>query len=390
MAVADKILFKIDFDKLTGRLLAALILLTLAYNMAVCWRVYRAVPLREGASRSLLAANSRFFYDSGLAEPLPVFALKAAMFLGAEPDAALRAEGLAVFAAITALTLVVLWRSCGIIAAMTAALLVAASPYMGYYAMQGDSHLYALFFLLLFWHYFDPAALNWRRAAWAGLYGGLACLSRLDCAWFIFLTAGLLAALNFRRFNFRAAGLALGLALTLVAPYLIYQRVQYKNSLYSQELSLRRWANIDKRRHNYSGPLETGPLSVSAFILRDGVGVALQRSFSGLGHSLSYEVPKVVYYKLIIVFIFLGFYAAFIMKKDALLVFSAAAFLPALALAPIGEIFAAGGITLRYYLWTLWSLCALAGLGLQELLGWIEKQLDEYLQAGPGKAAQRQ
>ena len=48
-----------------------------------------------------MAANFLFFYDSGLAEPLPLFALKAAMVSGADPDTAVRAEGLAVFAAIS-------------------------------------------------------------------------------------------------------------------------------------------------------------------------------------------------------------------------------------------------------------------------------------------------
>ena len=381
MAEENKIPFKMDFNKLSGRMLAALVFLALAYNIAVCWRVYRAVPLREGASRSLMSANSRFFYDSGLSEPVPVFALKIAMALGAEPDAAIRAEGLAVFAAVTVLTVVVLRRRCGITAGLVAALFLAANPYMGYYAMLGGSHLYALFFLLLFWYYSEPAELTARRAALAGLWGGLACLSRLDSAWFILLAAGLSAALNFRNYNFKAAGLSLCLALTLVAPYLIYQRAQYKNAFYAQELSLRRWADMDRLRNNQSGPQAAGPLSVPEFLLRDGAGGALRRALGALGRSLSYEVPKVVYYKLLIVLVFLGFYAAFILKKDGLLVFSAAAFFPVLALAPIGEISLTGGIALRYYLWTLWSFCAIAGLGLQETLVWVEKQIDERLQA---------
>jgi hypothetical protein len=71
---------------------------------------------------------------------------------------------------------------------------------------------------------------------------------------------------------------------------------------------------------------------------------------------------------------FLGAYAAFALKKDAPLVFLAAALLPVLPLAPIRQA-STGGIEPRYYLWTLWALCALAGLGLQETLAWSEARL---------------
>ncbi len=378
MAAANNIFSKIDFDKLAVRVLAVFAFVMLSYNLLVCWKVYREVPLREAASRSLMAAGSRYFYDSGLSEPLAVFALKAAVFLGADPDAAVRAEGLAMFAAVTVLTVLVLRRRAGVLAGLMAALFLAANPYLGYYAMQGDTHLYALFFLLLFWHYFDPAALNRRRAVLAGLCGGLACLARLDAAWAVLLAAGLFAALNFRSFNYKAAGVSLGLAFLLVIPYLAYQRAHYKNSFYAQELALRRWANIDQYRRDPAAPMLTAPLSAAAFVFRGGAAGALRGAFSGLGRSLAYELPKAVHYKLIIIFVFLGFYSAFVLKKDALLVFLAAVFLPVLALAPINEISAAGGITLRYYLWTLWAFCAVAGLGFQSVLEWMETQFGEW------------
>lgn len=390
MADKKNLFQRTDYPKLAIKLLTALVFVTLVYNLAVCWKVFRDVPLREAASRSLMAVNSGYFYDSGLAEPLPVFALKAAVSLGADPDAAIRLEGLAIYAAVALLTLFILCRRYGAIAGRIGALFVATNPYMGYYAMQGDSHLYALFFLLLFWYYFDPEELTPRRAAWAGLAGGLACLSRLDSAWFILLTAVFFAALNFRKFNFKAAGISLGLAFLLVFPYLAYQRAQYNNSFYAQELGLRHWANRDLYWRKQPGPLVTAPLSVQGFVFREGATGALKSAFSGLGRSLSFELPKVVYFKLIIVLVFLGFYAAFILKKDALLVFSAAALLPVLALAPIGEIYASGGITLRYYLWAFWALCALAGLGFQEIVAWLETQLGDWvkekerLEAGRG------
>ncbi|OGS12065.1 MAG: hypothetical protein A2234_07155 [Elusimicrobia bacterium RIFOXYA2_FULL_58_8] len=371
--------FQRAFPKFTNGLLLGLTLIALFYSLTLSWRVFGQVPLREAASRSVMAANSKLFYDSGVCEPLPVFLLKAALAAGANPEVAVRAEGLAVFAAVAIVTIVILRRRCGAVAGMLAAFFLAATPYMGYYAMLGDSHLYAIFFLLLFWHYYDPSRVTLRRAAWAGLYGALACLSRLDSFWIIILVVTLFAALDFRNFNYKAAGVSFFLAAVLVCPYLVYQRVQYKNALYAQELGLRRWANLSKDGSGYAGPAETGPLSVPGFIFRDGAAGALRGVVAGLGRSLFYELPKVVYYKSLMVLVFLGFYAAFALKKYALPVFFLAAFLPVLALAPIPEIPSTGGIALRYYLCAFWALCALAGMGLQEVLIWANRRMSDWV-----------
>ncbi|OGR94165.1 MAG: hypothetical protein A2016_05310 [Elusimicrobia bacterium GWF2_62_30] len=352
----------------------------LAFNLLVCWKVYRNAPLREAASRSLMAEGSRFFYDSGFAEPLPVFTLKAAMALGADPDAAVRAEGLVLFAAITVVSFLFIRRRFGALAGAMAAMLLAGNPYLGYSAMRGGSHLHALFFILLFWYWFDSEKHTTGSIVAAGLAGGAACLSRLDSAWFVLISAVLFLAIKRRDFDLKAAGLSLGLAFLLLFPYLAYQKAKYGNSLYAQELSLRRWANLDRYGYNSAEPMPTGPLSVAGFLFRDGPVSAVKRTFGGLGRSFSFEIPKVVYYKLTMVLVFLGFYAAFALKKDSLLVFFAAAFLPVLALAPVQQIPVAGGIELRYYLSTLWGLVALAALGFQEGLEWAAKHFKAWLE----------
>ena len=372
---------KINMDRLISRYTGIFVFVALFLNIASCWQGYRHAPLREAGSRSLLAGNSRYFYDSGLAEPLPVFDLKAAMLLGADPDAAIKTEGLAVFAAITLLTLVIVRRRYGTLAGAMSAMFLGGNPFMGYYAMRGGSHLYALLFLLLFWYWFDAEKADLRDPVLAGVAGGLACLSRLDAAWFILLFAGIMLAVKRRDFNFKAAGISLALAFLLVLPYLAYQKVQYGNFFYAQELSLRRWSNTDRYGYNSDQVLPMDPMSPAAFVFRDGAGSALRRAFSGLGRSFSYELPKVMYYKFLIVLVFLGAYAAFVLKKDALLIFFAAAFLPVLALAPIKQVPATGGIELRYYLWSLWGFCALAGLGFQETMNWGETQLTGFVEA---------
>lgn len=347
----------------------------LGTNIAASWKVYRHEPLREAASRSLFAANSSFFYDSGLVEPLPVFSLKLAMAAGADPDAALRAQGLAVLGLLGFVTFFVLRRRFGETAAVIAALFLGANPYFGFYAMQGGSHLYALLFLLLFWHYFDAPGGGRREALLAGLAGGLACLSRLDAGWALLILAACSLAARRKELRPWPAALALGLALLLALPYLAWQKAKYSNPLYAQELSLRRWANVDSYGYAAGAPYQAAPLGPAAFVFRNGASGALQGFFSGLGRAVSYELPRTVYYKFIFVLVFLGVYAAFTLRKDGLLFFLAAALLPVLPLATIKQVPAAGGIELRYYLWAAWALFALAGLGFQELLVLLERRL---------------
>ncbi len=350
----------------------------LVLNLTVSWKVYRHEPLREAASRSLLASNSSFFYDSGLTEPLPAAALKAAMAAGADPDTAVRAEGLAVFAALFFVTLFVLWRRYGEQTALMGVLFLAANPYMGYYAMQGSAHLYALVFLLLFWHYFTATEPGPRSQVIAGVCGALACLSRLDSAWALLVITGLSWALARKYFPVKAAAASLGLALLLTMPYVVYQKVKYNSFFYAQELSLRRWANVDRYGYRPEVEVPKGPLGQAAFVFRDGPAGALKGAFDGLGRSFAYELPKAVYYRFLLVLVFLGVYAAFALKKNALLPLLAASLLPALAFGSIKQVPAAGGIELRYYLFAVWTCCALAGLGFQETLAWFGKSLLDW------------
>lgn len=374
---------RLDTQRFFQRLTLLLAAAALSLNLVTSWKVYRHEPLREAASRSLMAANSSFFYDSGLTEPVPAAALKLAMAAGADPDAAVRAEGLAVFAALALVTFFVLRRRYGEQTALMGTLFVAANPFMGYYAIQGSSHLYALVFLLLFWHYFTAPAPGRREAVLAGLAGGLACLSRLDAAWALLIIAALYWASARRAFPLKSSGLALGLALLLTLPYAAYQKAKFSNFFYAQELSLRRWANIDRYGYRPEVDVPKGPLGPAGFVFRDGPAEALKGAFSGLGRSLAYELPRTLYYKFLIVLVFLGAYAAFALKKDALLFLLAAAMLPALTFGSIKQVPATGGIEQRYYLWAVWALCALAGLGFQETLAWFERSAQTW---GAGKA----
>jgi hypothetical protein len=374
-----------DLKKITENLASTRVLLTIMFsfavasvliNAAVSWKGYRAKPLREAASRSLLASGSRWLFDSGMSEPLPVAALKPAMALGADPDAAVRAEGLAAMFALAGVTLFVLRGRFGEMAAYVALFFFGGNPYLGYYAMQGGAHLYALIFLLLFWHFSSSPERTLKNAAVAGLCGGLACLSRLDAAWALLIISALQAGLGGRP-ALRSAGLALGLAFLLVLPYAAYQKAHYGNSLYAQEVALGRWADI--ARYGY-GPHEgpaAGPLSPAAFLLRDGPAGALQAAFSGLGRAFAYDIPLAVHFAPAIALAFLGIYAAFALGKYGPLVFLAAVFLPVLPLAAVKQVPSSGGIEPRYYLWTAWAFCALAGLGLQETLVWLDAQLAE-------------
>lgn len=338
----------------------------LFFNVVSSWSNYRARPLRESASRSLMAERSSFFYASGLSEPVPVAALKAAAALGADPDSAVRAEGVAVFLLLAAVTLAVLWRRFGWACAPLAVMFLACNLYFGYYAMDGASHLYSLLFLVLFWHFFG---LKGRLSgALAALAAALACLSRMDAGISAAVIGALSLALDRSPAALKRAALVFGAALLLTAPYLAWQRASYGRFLYAQEIGLRRFANTELLRKDPSAKLEPGPMGPGEFLLRNGAAGAVSGAFGGLGRALAYELPKGVHYSFLFVFIFLGVYAAFTLKKDSLLVFCAGAAAPALPLAAVP----AGGLEIRYYLAAIWALCVLAALGLSETVQWIE------------------
>jgi hypothetical protein len=359
------------------KLLLALAAAAFLSNAVVCWKVYRHEPLREAASRALMAERSSFFFDSSLAEPVPVSALKLAIAAGADQDLAIRLEGLAAYAALFAATFFFLRARFGWACAVMGAMLAGANPYLGYYAVRGSSHIYALLFLVVFWGFVSARPLSRGAALAAGLAGGLACLSRMDSAWALLLMAALAWAVERKAFPLKQAGLALGLAFVLVLPYAAWQRHNYGNALYAQELGLRRWANLDRFGYDPAAVRPQGPLGPAAFLFRNGPAGALSGSFGGLGRALAYELPRAFYYKPMLVFVFLGFYAAFALRKDPLTVFAAGALLPVLPIAGIDQVSGVGGIELRYYLPALWALCAAAGLGLQETLDWAEARMKE-------------
>jgi len=210
-------------------------------NASVSWQVYRCEPLREAASRSLFAAGSSRFFDSGLSEPLPVAGLKVAMAAGADPDTAVRAEGLAVMLLLAWLTVFVLKKRFGGMVSCIALLFFGANPYLGYYAMQGDSHLYALVFLLLFWYFSQAPERPLKASLATGLCGGMALLCRLDSAWVMLLIAAF-PLVRGRSSALKSSGIALGLAFALALPYAAYQKAHYGHFAYAQEVSLGRWA----------------------------------------------------------------------------------------------------------------------------------------------------
>jgi hypothetical protein len=52
---------RVDMNSAMRGLVLALGAAALLWNLAVCWKVYRAEPLREAAARSLMGVNSAFF-----------------------------------------------------------------------------------------------------------------------------------------------------------------------------------------------------------------------------------------------------------------------------------------------------------------------------------------
>lgn len=350
-----------------------MVLLALYINSTASWKAFRETPLVEAATRHEAAAGSSFFFDSGLFEPVPVFALKAAMWLGVSPGSAVRAQGIALFCMTGFITLAMARRRYGELAGMMGAMFFAANPFMGYYAMQGDSHLFALLFMIFFWRIFNPADLTPRRAVIAGIWGGLACLSRADSAWFILLCVPFYALFYRAQFKPKLAALALGVSLAVFTPYLAYQKASFGGFLHGQELRLKQWSVRSEAARPAGGP-ET--LSVTGFLFREGPARAAGYFSSGLVRVLSYELPRGVYYKIVIPFIFLGFYALFGAGRHDLAVFFLASLVPILPLASSGA--AEAGLAQRFLLAPAWALFLAGGFGMQWSAELLQKKAVEY------------
>lgn len=361
----EKIVRKMDLA------LFILALLSLFVNMSACVKVFANAPINERISRPAMARASSWFYASGPLEPLPVFALKVPMLVSkANPIKIQRAEGCIVFVLIFFAFIKVVSARVSRSAALYSSVILAGIPWLGYYAMTGSAMLFSLLFLLLYWDYSDISRLNYERAVYAGLCAAAACLCRTESVFFIIINTLFFIPECKAGSKWRHIGLVFAIMIFLSAPYFIWQKAHFGNAFYGQEMGLTRLINAEISNLGLDKEYVKQPSSLFQFLFRDGFMAALAAPFKGLLQALTFEFPRAIYYKIAILFAFIGLYFSYMKSSKIFYSLWLSAFIPVCFFAYMnivqrnGE--PAGGIPLEYYLSSLPGIIAAAGYGLQE------------------------
>ena len=355
----------IDRRKILETAGLTLVLIALCWGLFSSWMLYSRAGLSDPGGYPEMARASHYFYDSGIREPVPIFLTKAMLAFGAGDDRSVRLATALVFATAVMSTIFLVGGIYGRAAGLAAALIFALNPYAGYYAVQGVSNLTSGLFLLLFWFLLAKGGEFRLRAVFVGLAGALCMLTRLENILVVLAALGLFAALDAskRRLKFCAAAAAISLLFTL--PYLLYQYRAFGNPVYSHAMAARFWQNTERNGPHSEDRYSGGPMSVSAFIFRKGPARASADLLKAYGKSFFHYIPRLLYYKLLLLPLLLaGLFFLFRKKDHFTLLLLPALILPITFISAINQVSAGSGIELRFYLNALWLLCVYCGEGI--------------------------
>ena len=353
------------------------------YNLWQSWTLFGQFPLSDPASYPALAQASRWFYDSGIREPLPVFLTKLGMLSGLAQDFAVRLPALVVAAASGPVLCALTWPLFGGPAAYAAGLLLALNPWLGFYACAGSSSIYSAFFFSVFLLVLLDKNSALKTALLAGVAGGLAALSRLEslgaaagvCALYPLLQSFApkksFPFTGWAGFDFSAArksALALAVCVLLALPYILYQKAEFGSFLHSHGVHARFWLNAAQGVPPGPQRYEPGPASPSSLILRDGALAAPGLLARGYWTALR-RTPDLLRSGFVFAAAIFGAVCAVAYLDAALVPFALA--LALFPVAPIMNLDQAGprtGVEMRFLFHTLWLWCLCAGLALEAVL----------------------
>ncbi|OGS52792.1 MAG: hypothetical protein A3J79_03945 [Elusimicrobia bacterium RIFOXYB2_FULL_62_6] len=359
--------FKIDGRGAAAIAGLALVAAALYWNLSASWESYSGAHLSDPGGYPEMARASRFFYDSGMREPVPIFLTKAMLALGAGDDASVRFATALVFAAAVLLTAFLAGRLYGRAAGLAAALLFALNPYAGYYAVQGVSNLTSGLFMMLFWFALAKGEPSARGAVLAGLAGALCMLTRLENILVVLLSLCAFAALDLSRPRLKACAAAAAVSLLLTLPYLVHQYRAFGSPVYSHAMAARFWQNTEQ-----NGPLSVnrydgGPMGISAFVFRKGAAGAAADLLKSYLKSFFHYIPRLLHWKLLSPVLLAGLFFLFRKKDWFTLLLLPVLLLPIAFISTINQVSAGSGIELRFYLNALWLLCVYCGAGIAGL-----------------------
>jgi hypothetical protein len=197
-------------------------------------------PYGSGDPKTYLqfAREMTSFYQPHVREPLFPASARLGLWLVGDADVGISLVSIAFSLLVIVVTYLLGAQFVSRPAGLAAALLMAMDHDVLEWAIGGwRDEAFTALALLAVWAWVRVArAPTWRDAVWAGLAGGLACLTRLTAP-FVWLPAALwiLVARNGLRPRDRARVLALGLGVTavLVVPYLVSCAIEFGDPFYA-------------------------------------------------------------------------------------------------------------------------------------------------------------
>ncbi|MEA3307638.1 MAG: glycosyltransferase family 39 protein, partial [Elusimicrobiota bacterium] len=342
--------------KIRNKLVSSLVFVALIYNFTISWQVFSKVPLSDPGAYPAIAKASKFFYDTGLREPVQIYIVKFFSFFGLHDVLSVRAASLLVAAFFGAFLFKFVFKRYGFAAAMVAGFVFAANPYMGYYSVQGVNNLTSGFFLMIFIYFLTKKDYLRKNLIYTIVFATLSMLTRLENILIIFLILLSFVSINFSKPKLKFSLLVFAFAFIFTLPYPLQQAYKYKSPMHSHNMAARFWVNTEKNGPQSADRYKDGPMSISGFLFRDGIGGAAKTVGKGYFKSLFHYFPRILYYKAAFFLVIFGFIVAFLRKKYFLASLLPIMILPVVFIAGIDQINRGSGIELRFYINVLWLL----------------------------------
>jgi Dolichyl-phosphate-mannose-protein mannosyltransferase len=369
---------KFSPEKIKNNLISSLVFVALMYNLSVSWKVFSNIPLSDPGAYPAIAKASRFFYDTGVREPVQVYIVKFFMLFGLNDILSVRVATLFVAALLGAFLFRFVYKRYGFLTAMVAGFVFAANPYMGYYSVQGVNNLTSGFFLMFFVYFLTKKNYLRNNLIYTSLFAALSMLTRLENILIVFLILAAFVIIHFSKTKLKFSLLVFAFAFIAALPYPLQQAYKYKSPIYSHNMAARFWNNTEKNGPRSTDRYKNGPMSISGFLFRDGTsGVAMSLG-RGYFESIFHYLPRILYYKTAFFLFIFGFIVTLLRKEYFLASLLPIIIAPVVFIAGIDQISKGSGIELRFYINVLWLLGIYAGLGVSTVAGFADKKIKEF------------
>ncbi len=345
----------------------------LSYNLAVSWKYFSKQRLGDPAGYSLLAKQSRWFYDSGTREPVPVFLTGLYSGIGFNDDTSARVSGMAITAG---MTLLLFFAGSSVFtpaAGAISALIYASNPYVGFYSVHGASQIILGFFLAVLFFLLCRTPRSMKITLSAGVTAGLACLTRLETLAVIplILPADVFLKKGGLTRRLKTNGLILAVCLIVTAPYPVYQYAKFGHPFYTHTVHAKFWDNT------YEGlPIERryegGTENIASFLAKGGIAAGIKRFALGYIQAFTKYYPKIIFYFPLFILFLLGIAASLLRKKYFMPLYLAALIFPIAPILTMDQQYPGSGAEFRFLMHTFWLASLFCGIGAEEIMKTVD------------------